>query len=33
MRYPEAKHDSWSETYRNPKTWEWLLSQKRGKKE
>jgi predicted peptidase len=32
-KYPEAKHDSWSETYRNPKVWEWLLSQKRGKKE
>jgi len=32
-RYPDARHDSWSETYRNPKVWEWLLSQKRGKKE
>jgi predicted peptidase len=32
--YPDAGHDSWSETYRNPKVWEWLLSQKRvGKKE
>jgi len=32
-KYPDAKHDSWSETYRNPKVWEWLLSQKRGKKQ
>jgi len=27
--YPEAKHDSWTETYANPKFWEWLLAQRR----
>ena len=27
--YPEAKHDSWTETYNNPKLYEWLLSHKR----
>ncbi|HUT24305.1 MAG TPA: phospholipase, partial [Sumerlaeia bacterium] len=27
--YPEAKHDSWTETYNNPKVYEWLLKQKR----
>jgi len=26
--YPDAKHDSCTETYRNPKMWEWMLSQK-----
>jgi predicted peptidase len=30
--YPDAGHDSWTETYRNPKVWEWLLSQKRVSK-
>jgi predicted peptidase len=25
--YPEAKHDSWTETYANPELYEWLLSQ------
>jgi len=25
--YPEANHDSWTETYNNPKLYEWLLSQ------
>jgi predicted peptidase len=25
--YPEAKHDSWTETYANPKFYEWLLKQ------
>lgn len=30
--YPQAEHDSWTETYDNPKLYEWLLSQKRGKK-
>jgi len=25
--YPEAQHDSWTETYNNPKLYEWLLSQ------
>lgn len=28
--YPEAAHDSWTETYDNPKLYEWLLEQKRG---
>jgi len=28
-RYPEAGHDAWTETYRNPKLYEWLLEQKR----
>ena len=28
--YPEAEHDSWTETYRNPEVFEWLLSQKNG---
>jgi predicted peptidase len=27
--YPEAEHDSWTETYDNPKFYEWLLDQKR----
>lgn len=27
--YPEAKHDSWTETYNNPQFYEWLLAQKR----
>jgi len=27
-RYPNAKHDSWSATYRNPKLYEWLLEHK-----
>jgi hypothetical protein len=27
--YPEAGHDSWTETYDNPKVYEWLLQQKR----
>jgi len=27
--YPEAEHDSWTETYNNPKLYEWLLEQKR----
>lgn len=27
--YPEAGHDSWTETYNNPKLYEWLLEQKR----
>lgn len=31
--YPDARHDSWTATYRDPKVWEWLLRQKRGKKE
>ena len=24
--YPDAKHDSWTETYENPELYEWLLS-------
>jgi len=31
--YPEAGHDSWTETYDNPKLYEWLLGQRRSKKE
>ena len=31
--YPEAEHDSWTETYNNPELYEWLLAQKRAKKE
>lgn len=27
--YPEAGHDSWTETYNNPDFYEWLLKQKR----
>ena len=27
--YPEAGHNSWTETYDNPKMYEWLLKQKR----
>lgn len=29
--YPEAGHDSWTETYNNPELYTWLLSQKRVK--
>jgi predicted peptidase len=28
--YPDALHDSWTETYNNPQLYEWLLSHKRG---
>jgi predicted peptidase len=28
--YPEAKHDSWTQTYDNPEVWEWLFAQKKG---
>jgi predicted peptidase len=31
--YPEAGHDSWTETYDNPALYEWLLEQRRKKKE
>ena len=31
--YPEAGHDSWTETYDNPDFYEWLLEQKRAKHE
>ncbi len=27
--YPEADHDSWTETYNNPKLFEWLLDNKK----
>ncbi len=27
--YPDAQHDSWTETYNNPKLYEWLLQQRR----
>lgn len=27
--YPEAGHDSWTETYANPELYQWLLEQKR----
>ncbi len=30
--YPEAGHDSWTETYNNPELWDWLLAQKRVSK-
>ena len=28
--YPEAEHDSWTETYNNPDLYTWLLEQKRS---
>ena len=28
--YPEAAHDSWTETYENPELYTWLLEQKRA---
>jgi predicted peptidase len=28
--YPEAGHDSWTETYNNPELYDWLLAQKRN---
>jgi predicted peptidase len=30
--YPDAGHDSWTETYNNPEVWDWLFKQKRGGK-
>lgn len=30
--YPEAKHDSWTETYDNPALYEWFLAHKRPAK-
>jgi len=27
--YPEAQHDSWTETYNNPKLYDWFLAHKR----
>ena len=29
--YPDAGHDSWTETYNNPELYKWLLKQKRAK--
>ena len=29
--YPEAGHDSWTETYNNPELFQWLLKHSRGK--
>ena len=31
--YPEAGHDSWTETYNNPELYDWLLRHRRGGKE
>ncbi|MEO0415287.1 MAG: phospholipase, partial [Verrucomicrobiota bacterium] len=28
--YPEAGHDSWTETYNNPELYDWLLSHKQS---
>jgi len=28
--YPDANHDSWTETYNNPKLYEWFLSHRKG---
>jgi predicted peptidase len=28
--YPEANHNSWTETYNNPELYEWLLKQRRA---
>jgi predicted peptidase len=30
--YPEAEHDSWTETYNNPELFEWFLRHKRAGK-
>ena len=30
--YPEAEHNSWTQTYANPEFYEWLLAQKRPSK-
>lgn len=30
--YPEAGHDSWTETYNNPKVYDWLLEHRRKSK-
>jgi predicted peptidase len=29
--YPDAGHDSWTETYNNPEVYKWLLSQRRNR--
>jgi predicted peptidase len=31
--YPEAEHDSWTETYDNPELYKWLLEQRRSNEE
>jgi predicted peptidase len=31
--YPEAQHDSWTETYNNPELYEWFLQHKRTKQQ
>ena len=31
-RYPEAGHDSWTETYNNPELYDWFLKHTRGQK-
>jgi len=28
--YPEAEHDSWTETYKNPELYQWLLAHRRA---
>jgi predicted peptidase len=28
--YPDAEHDSWTQTYDNPELYEWFLQQRRG---
>ncbi len=30
--YPDAEHDSWTETYNNPELYKWFLQHKRSKK-
>ena len=30
--YPDALHDSWTETYNNPELYDWFLKHKRGEK-
>ena len=30
--YPEAQHDSWTETYNNPELYDWFLQHQRGEK-
>ncbi|MCA9417401.1 MAG: prolyl oligopeptidase family serine peptidase, partial [Candidatus Omnitrophica bacterium] len=30
--YPDAEHDSWTETYNNPELYEWFLSHTRKKR-
>jgi hypothetical protein len=30
--YPDAQHDSWTETYDNPALYDWFLQHQRGAK-